>query len=105
MRLKRRGSGRRAFFFSPAEFPIVAVVVVGIASHHRRPIKNQLFFAGGAVFYNDQDYQWNDDGGAALPGAPRGQFSKQAARGKFFAMLSKQRRGGARAGDGVEIIG
>jgi len=60
---------------------------------------------GGAVFYNDQDYQWNDDGGSALPGAPRGQFSKQAARGKFFAMLSKQRLGGARAGDGVEIIG
>lgn len=61
--------------------------------------------AGGAVFYNDQDYQWNEDGGAALPGAPRGQFSKQAARGKFFSMLSKKRRGGARAGNGVEVIG
>jgi len=59
---------------------------------------------GGAVYYNDQDYQWNDEG-PALPGAPRGAFSKQAARGKFFQMLAKQRRGGARAGDGVEVIG
>lgn len=97
MRQRRRGS-ELFFFFFAAESRIVALTV------NQSPIP--LFFsAGGAVFYNDQDYQWNDDGGAALPGAPRGQFSKQAARGKFFAMLSKQRRGGARAGDGVEIIG
>jgi hypothetical protein len=87
--------------------PVVVVVARCFSpSLNRRIQSNQTFFiAGGAVFYNDQDYQWNDDGGSALPGAPRGQFSKQAARGKFFAMLSKQRRGGARAGDGVEIIG
>lgn len=54
---------------------------------------------GGAVYYNDQDFQWADDGGRSALA------SKQAARGKFFALLSRQRRGGARAADGVEVIG
>ena len=93
--------------FLPPNSLNVAVGIASFSPSHPSSTqsKKPMLFAGGAVFYNDQDYQWNDDGGAALPGAPRGQFSKQAARGKFFAMLSKQRRGGARAGDGVEIIG
>lgn len=55
---------------------------------------------GGAVYYNDQDAQWADDGAGRSVLA-----SKQAARGKFFALLARQRRGGARAADGDEVIG
>lgn len=55
---------------------------------------------GGAVYYNDQDAQWADDGAGRSALA-----SKQAARGKFFALLARQRRGGARAADGDEVIG
>ena len=51
----------------------------------------------------EQDVAWGEDGTG--PSARGGGFSKQAARGRFFQLLQKQRRGGARSAGGGRVIG
>ena len=56
----------------------------------------------GQVTY-EQDVAWGEDGTG--PSARGAGFSKQAARGRFFQLLQKQRRGGARSAGGGRVIG
>jgi len=51
----------------------------------------------------EQDVAWGEDGTG--PSARGAGFSKQAARGRFFQLLQKQRRGGARSAGGGRVIG